>query len=178
MEILDVSSVMSLEEMNTIANNPQLFIRLDELDREDPIWYACQGYPGGTVIGNKKDTVRLDGVHIKLGTRFSLRGKAENNRFNLRLNQEREFRQDLAKGQELIDKHYALHSVSAPEGRVPEEPNLPKLRTPRAFQEAEDRMEAVNRLKQPTVSSEKVLAKFKKSQTSKRKRAAKKGKRK
>lgn len=128
MEILDVSSVMSLEEMNTIANNPQLFIRLDALDKEDPIWYACQGYPGGTIIGNKKDTVRLDGVHIKLGTRFSLRGKAENNRFNLRLNQEREFRQDLAKGQELIDKHYALHSVSAPEGCVPAEPNLPTAR--------------------------------------------------
>lgn len=128
MDILGIGSVMTVDEMNRVANNPQLFTRLIELDKEDQVWFACQGYPGGTVIGNKKGSARLDGIHIKLGTRFSLRGKAENNRFNLHLKREYEFRQDLAKGQELIDKHYLLRSVSAPEGSVPEEPNLPTAR--------------------------------------------------
>lgn len=65
-----ITNLLTQHQLNTICNNNTLYAELARLTQEDPVFIACQGYPGGTVIANKKGSVRLDGIHIRLGERF------------------------------------------------------------------------------------------------------------
>ncbi|EBV8434153.1 hypothetical protein AVA65_07875 [Salmonella enterica subsp. enterica serovar Minnesota] len=65
-----ISELLTQDQLNHIADNAALFTELSRLSNEDPQFVACQGYPGGTVIANKKGSVRLDGIRLRLGVKF------------------------------------------------------------------------------------------------------------
>lgn len=57
-------------EVALIDNPSDELIRLAELDSE---FIVPASYPGGVIVANKKGTVKLDGVHLPLGEKFSIK---------------------------------------------------------------------------------------------------------
>lgn len=70
--MLQLDKLLSQEDFNRLLCDDVLVTVLNDTAKHDREFTAVQGYPGGTIIANSKESVRLHGFHVALGTKFSV----------------------------------------------------------------------------------------------------------